>query len=203
MTFVRGNKAIRDHVENGKDLLLFETLKTKGQCRYVGSFVCDGWDLRMATDKNDAYRKAIVFRLIPLENIEATSAARESSPRPDASLEDMRRRAFAAADNSVGTSGKSQRNVYTRSRDIRDYVLARADGICEVCGTPAPFKRTDGTPYLEPHHTRRVSDGGPDHPRWVGAICPTCHRHIHHGADGTTLNDELQKHLGELEGTHT
>src|ERR1039458_2281507 len=30
MEFIRGNHAIRDHAQNGKDLLLFETLKTKG-----------------------------------------------------------------------------------------------------------------------------------------------------------------------------
>src|ERR1700746_1774493 len=23
---------------------------------------------------------------------------------------------------------------------------------------------------------RRLSDGGPDHPRWVVAVCPNCHR---------------------------
>lgn len=198
MTFTRGNKAIRDHVDNGKDLLLFETLKSKGQCRYVGSFLCDGWDLRMTSDKNGGLREAIVFKLIPLENIEA--AVPDSGPPSTASLDDLRRRALSAAGSSNGTSKTGQRNIYTRSRDVRDYVLARANGACEACKTPAPFKRNDGTPYLEPHHTRRVSDGGPDHPRWVGAICPTCHRHIHHGVGGPKLNEGLQKYLGQLEG---
>jgi 5-methylcytosine-specific restriction protein A len=198
MTFIRGNKAISDHIENGKDLLLFETLKSKGQCRYLGSFVCDGWDLRMSTDKDGVYRKAIVFKLIPLENIEAVATDR--GPPQTVSLADLKLRAYAASGSAVGASGKSQRNIYTRSRDVRDYVLARADGICEACKTPALFNRKDGTPYLEPHHTRRVSDGGPDHPRWVGAICPTCHRNIHHGVDGPRLNDKLQRHLGQIEG---
>ena len=62
MDFVRGNKAIRDHAENGKDLLLFETLKRKGHCRFLGSFVCDGWDIRPSTDKDGASRKVIVFQ---------------------------------------------------------------------------------------------------------------------------------------------
>jgi hypothetical protein len=48
-----------------------------------------------------------------------------------------------------------------------------------------------------PH--RRVSDGGPDHPRWVGAICPTCHRNIHHGIDGLAINEKLMARLGEIE----
>ena len=201
MTFTKGNKAIRDHAKDGKDMLLFETFKTKGQCRYLGSFVCDGWVLRMAQDKAGALRKAIVFKLVPLENIEAATAEIGSRPPPTAPLAELRQRAIAAtASNPSGTVGKGQRNIYARSRDVRDYVLARAKGNCEACTVPAPFKRANGTPYLEPHHTRRVSDGGPDHPRWVGAICPTCHRHIHYGAGGAKLNDELQKRLGELEG---
>jgi hypothetical protein len=61
---------------------------------------------------------------------------------------------------------------------VKAYVLRRANGCCEACGEEAPFVRKDGTPYLEPHHTRRVADGGPDHPAWVAAICPTCHRQI-------------------------
>lgn len=46
---------------------------------------------------------------------------------------------------------------------------------------------------------RRLSDGGPDHPRWVAAICPNCHRHIHHGEAGPKLNEELAGKIGALE----
>ncbi|WHQ72664.1 HNH endonuclease signature motif containing protein [Methylorubrum extorquens] len=48
-------------------------------------------------------------------------------------------------------------------------------------------------PYLEPHHTRRVSDGGPDDPRFVGAVCPSCHREIHHGLNGQARNKAFFK----------
>ncbi|WP_425490033.1 HNH endonuclease [Azospirillum tabaci] len=51
--------------------------------------------------------------------------------------------------------------------------------------------RANGEPYLEPHHIRRVSDGGPDDPRYVAGVCPTCHRRIHHGADGKDINEAL------------
>ena len=54
----------------------------------------------------------------------------------------------------------STKNVYERSRDVRRYVLARSKGKCEGCSGPAPFSRPDGTPYLEPHHLKRLSDGG-------------------------------------------
>jgi HNH endonuclease len=41
--------------------------------------------------------------------------------------------------------------------------------------------------YLEPHHLRRVSNGGPDHPAHVISLCPNCHRRVHAGADGQTI----------------
>ncbi|MGK5511732.1 HNH endonuclease [Brevibacillus formosus] len=51
--------------------------------------------------------------------------------------------------------------------------------MCEACGSEAPFKTAKGGPFLEVHHRRRLSDGGPDHPEWVAAICPNCHRRCH------------------------
>jgi 5-methylcytosine-specific restriction protein A len=89
--------------------------------------------------------------------------------------------------------------MYRRSRAVRRYVLLRAKGECEGCGQLAPFLRIDGSPYLEPHHIRRRSDAGPDHPRWVIALCPTCHRRVHYGADGEAYNEQLSKRLSVIE----
>ncbi|WP_271566508.1 hypothetical protein [Bradyrhizobium sp. CCBAU 11386] len=44
-----------------------------------------------------------------------------------------------------------------------------------------------------------MADGGPDHPTSVGAICPTCHRLIHHGEGGSKLNIELEQHVLKIE----
>jgi 5-methylcytosine-specific restriction enzyme A len=82
------------------------------------------------------------------------------------------------------------------------YVLARASGKCESCHSAAPSSRPDDNPYLEPHHTKRLSDGGLDDPKWVGATCPNCHRRIHHGVDGAQLNQKLQEYLGKIEATY-
>ncbi len=38
----------------------------------------------------------------------------------------------------------------------------------------------------------RLSDGGPDTPEGVVAICPNCHRRAHHSADQEALNEELK-----------
>ena len=79
------------------------------------------------------------------------------------------------------------------------YVLKRADGMCEGCEAQAPFVTKRKRPYLEPHHTTRMSDGGPDHPAHVIALCPTCHRRVHHAHDGDEYNEALVRKLSLIE----
>ena len=90
-----------------------------------------------------------------------------------------------------------------RSRSIRLYVLRRANGFCEACCTRAPFCKPDGSDYLEPHHTTRLSDEGPDHPAKVIGLCPNCHRKAHYAEDARAFNAMLVKKLRKLEGKAT
>jgi hypothetical protein len=85
------------------------------------------------------------------------------------------------------------------SAAIRRYVLGRAKGLCEGCGVPAPFRGVDGQPFLEAHHTTRLADDGPDHPRKVIGICPNCHRRAHLAEDAKSFNTALMKKLRILE----
>jgi 5-methylcytosine-specific restriction endonuclease McrA len=86
-----------------------------------------------------------------------------------------------------------------RVQAIRLYVLRRADGTCEGCGAGTPFVTPSGDPYLEPHHTTRLADGGPDDPADVIALCPTCHRRVHHANDGRQFNLTLKRRLAQIE----
>ncbi len=98
------------------------------------------------------------------------------------------------------TTTKERRQIIrVRSEAVKVYVQRRAEGICEACKEVAPFKTKKGRPYLEPHHTRRMADGGPDDPQSVAAICPNCHQEIHYGAEGSKLNKELISYLNEVE----
>ena len=162
------------------------------------------WEKVDAPDKEKNIRKAIVFDLVPV----ATAApfkedAFQGPPRTALpSLVDLRGLAYAAAaGNKVSErTGDTKLSWYERSGAVKSYVLARAAGVCEACQQPAPFNKRDGSPYLEPHHTKRLADEGPDHPAWVGSICPNCHRRIHSGEDGEEWNKQLQKRLKALEG---
>jgi 5-methylcytosine-specific restriction endonuclease McrA len=72
--------------------------------------------------------------------------------------------------------------VYRRNPDVIAEVLVRANGVCEKCEMPAPFKRvSNGTPYLEVHHKIRLADEGEDTVDNSIAVCPNCHRELHFG----------------------
>ena len=201
MEFVRGNRAIRDHSANGQDLLLFEKLRDRSGYRFLGTFGCAGYEFRDAPDREGRPRRVIVFQLVPLADEDPKVSTDAAGTTQDRTLPELRRRALAAC-NDVSIVGirEARRSYYERSAAVRAYVLARADGRCEACTELAPFRRPNGELYLEPHHTRRVSDGGPDHPRWVAALCPTCHRRVHYGGDGSSINDRIIRLLGEIEG---
>jgi hypothetical protein len=116
----------------------------------------------------------------------------------EANIDELRK--VAVMSSRVSAPTRSAKAVYrARSVAIRLYVLRRADGYCEYCEYEAPFYRLDGTPYLEPHHTTRLADGGPDHPSHVIALCPNCHCRAHHAHDATEFNSELKALLRKLE----
>ncbi len=199
MTFTTGNEAIRDHRKNGKDAVLFKDLGKGKGVRYEGLFECASWEELEGIDKDKLPRKIIIFNLIPVTTVAEEG---ETPPTPELtipplSLNELRQAAYLAANTEKVSSNASniKRSWHERSAKVRDYVLARAHGICEACDQPAPFQKKDGSPYLEPHHTTRLADEGPDHPAWVGAICPTCHRRIHSGEDGTEWNKQLKARL--------
>ena len=200
MSFKGGNKAIRDHVQDDKALLLFQALGKGGSLRFLGEYICSGYETQRAPDTTGNLREAIVFHLVPLASAEAPIVPPPASTTPTESLEELRRRALEAAKAPKKENAKdAKRHIYERSEAVRSYVLARAKGTCECCGAPAPFNTTQGTPYLEPHHIRRLSDGGPDHPASVAALCPTCHRRAHYGEGGKQLNEKLSRTIAAVE----
>lgn len=201
MAFVRGNRAIRDHIDNGKDLHLFEYTK-KGQLRYIGQMVYIGYQEKQGIDKNGNSRNIIVFELVPIalfSKAESNDVSLEASLWNE-TLENLRQRALSLP--IVPKEAKLRKQwVRDRRTFVRTYILKRANGKCEACGTNAPFLTNDNRPYLEPHHIRKLSDGGPDHPYFMIALCPNCHRRAHFSKDSVSFNDTLMKIISEKEKT--
>lgn len=87
------------------------------------------------------------------------------------------------------TSASSERHI--RDPEVIAWVLEEAAGTCEHCGTPAPFKRMGGEPFLEVHHVRPLGEGGPDTTENTVACCPNCHRRLHYDPAKDSLRLQL------------
>lgn len=197
MTFTGGNRAIREQLANGKELLLFEKVRRDGSVRYMGNFTFIGYEYREAPDTNGDTRQAIVFKLLPQTDFSEDSGEEDQLP---ANFGELRKRAYEAGDQAqTAETVQAKRQAFKRSAAVKFYALERAAGICENCDQPAPFLTSSGKPFLEVHHIMRLTDGGPDRPDRVAAICPNCHRAAHHSDGKTELNQSLLDHIEEKE----
>lgn len=195
MTMEGGNKAIRKHRQENKDLHLFEDTEYPWIVIYVGQFEYAGHQWDTLRDKEGNQREAIRFRLEPVGGTEIE--IEEGSPS-SLSTEEL----FEKAKQSSPTGGNTRSSSsggrnYPRSEVVKQFALRVADGVCQGCGDNAPFVDESGAPFLEVHHLHRRSDGGPDAPENVIALCPNCHRRVHHGKDGDQFNRQLIEHTQE------
>jgi len=85
----------------------------------------------------------------------------------------------------------SQSQSFVRDPKVKAWVLQQAKGICELCGEPGPFIDSSGEPFLEAHHVIFLRDEGPDTVENVAALCPNCHRAMHHATNKEELREGL------------
>ena len=79
---------------------------------------------------------------------------------------------------------------FERSQEVKAWVLQSASGICESCNEPAPFT-AKGVDYLEVHHVHPLASGGSDTIQNAVAICPNCHKALHHSDDKESMTRRL------------
>jgi 5-methylcytosine-specific restriction enzyme A len=87
---------------------------------------------------------------------------------------------------------------YARDPLVKAWILENANGICESCGSPAPFFNSYNEPFLEVHHVKILADGGKDTICNAIAVCPNCHRRYHHSKDKNIETDNLYKSVPRL-----
>ena len=198
MEFSRGNKAVRDHVENGKRLFLFKNLGKGKPVEYLGEYECASIGFGKGLDRNENTRKTIRFDLVPLD--QQVVSEKVNVELSKLSLKELRDIALQSVSPPETSKWKNSKQIKRkRSEKIKEYVLKRANGICELTGQKAPFKKENGEPFLEVHHINKLSDGGLDHPFNCAAITPNAHREIHLGANGKSLDENLAKLILEKE----
>lgn len=95
------------------------------------------------------------------------------------------------AGNQKPSVSNSSRREYGRDPAVRAWALYRAKGRCELCSKSAPFLNDRGAPYLEVHHIVPLAADGEDTPLNTAALCPNCHRELHHGASRTQQSSSL------------
>lgn len=85
-----------------------------------------------------------------------------------------------------------ERLEFIRNPYVVSAALLRAEGVCEMpsCGA-APFIRGDYSVYLEVHHIVPLAEYGDDRLENVAALCPNCHRELHHGSNRFRKRSEL------------
>lgn len=73
----------------------------------------------------------------------------------------------------------AQTSAFVRDAAVAEYVKRIADGVCDLCKQPAPFKNKQNHAYLECHHIVWLAKGGDDTIGNTVALCPNCHRKMH------------------------
>lgn len=193
MTMDAGNAAIRDHAKDNNEIHVFESAEGAWEVTYVGQFEYEDHHWTRLPDRSDNMRDAIRFELVPTGGLEIDTGVTSLN---EISLDELYEQAELSVTGEGQTTTESRsRTTYRRSDIVREYALQAADGVCQGCGNEAPFTGKDGEPFLEVHHLHRRSDGGPDHPDNVIALCPNCHRRVHQGEDGNEFNRGLITHV--------
>jgi len=180
------NKILVDAKTHGVSLYLFEVFE-EGHYVYMGEVeLSDRPFLSRQTDSEKNTRDVYIFplkltgqkrpplRYRELEETQEELARRAAHPsdpadpgsRPPYSMKGrrMHNAPSLAPDKAPLVSGNAQR---------------KAQGTCQLCNQPAPFRTPDGEPYLETHHIVSLKNHGRESPENVAVLCPNCHRKMH------------------------
>jgi 5-methylcytosine-specific restriction enzyme A len=179
------NKTLANSSENGPDIHLFEVFENK-LYTYAGRMVLfDKPYFEEQPDEEGHLRKACVF---PLKYIDGTppiipktlldeSCKKKLRQARKLSNEEIEMRARFGKRNPGSRNVKCQQ--YDRDPWVSEHARRQANGICQLCGSIAPFYKPNGEPYLETHHIVLLSEGGSDTIDNTVALCPNCHRKMH------------------------
>jgi 5-methylcytosine-specific restriction protein A len=180
------NKTLVESKESGVNLYLFEVFE-EGHYVYIGEVeLADGPYRSRQPDSEKTIRDVYIFPLKlkgrkrpPLLKKELLETKEEiirkkAHKLPLAELEFQAKYSF-----KEGGKREVVTEVYERDSIVSEYAKRKADGICQLCNQPAPFRNLDGEPYLETHHIEWLSNDGKDLIENTVALCPNCHRKMH------------------------
>lgn len=191
------NKTVTDSQTNGITLYLFERFDNKkpysfhGECELAAPPYIDQ---QLDADKN--LRDVCIFPLrlkigIPIAfdetELEHNVILKQKIARKltDKQLSELENKTNSTLERKE--PGK-QVSAYKRDQLVIEYALRRAKDNCQLCLERGPFKKKDGSYFLEVHHVIWLSKGGTDAWDNVVALCPNCHRKMHILIDTKDIN---------------
>lgn len=194
------NKTLYESNENGIGVYLFE-VHIAGEYRYHGQVKLAGKPFQEdQLDIEDKLRKVWIFPISQVESNEPTpipkyelTALETKRERTAKKLSDEALKARLAKGIKIPASVKTTTVTYYRDPYVVEYVKRRANGNCELCQNPGPFKAQDGLPFLEVHHIHWLSNQGEDSIKNTVALCPNCHRKMHYLSEDKDI--ELLKNI--------
>lgn len=147
MKYVAGNRAIGEHVKDGKTLVLFQMMGRRQPCRYLGRFMCQSSYVQPDTPDREAHpRSAIVFRLRSLE----ASLGLATSEAEQAEIN-------TAFNVDGATTTMRETEVRTKQRLFRERLIGIEKG-CRLTGIEdLRFLRASHIkPWADSTHSERV-----------------------------------------------
>ncbi len=147
MKYVAGNRAIGEHVKDGKTLVVFQMMGKGRPYRYLGRFMCLSSYVQPGTpDREGQLRSAIVFRLKSLEASLGLAASETEQAEIDAAIDDV-----------GATSTRRETEVRTKQRLFRERLIGVEKG-CRLTGIEdLRFLRASHIkPWADSTHSERV-----------------------------------------------
>jgi len=193
------NRTLAESDTNGIDVHLFEVLKPTQYIYHGVVKLCSSPYQETQNDDDGIPRKVWMFPLtivnqntaVRAESLTNYVTAKEKKAKelPSTILE---KRAKEHSSNRVANRYVNLK-VYVRDPYVSEYAKRRANGVCQLCGKPAPFRDNDEKPFLETHHIIWLADGGADSLENTVALCPNCHRKMHIVNDSADVKALLKK----------
>ncbi|MCF5091004.1 hypothetical protein GIW57_12605 [Stenotrophomonas sp. PA-6-5C] len=147
MKYVAGNRAIGEHVKDGKTLVVFQMMGKGRPYRYLGRFMCQSSYVQPGTQDRDGQpRSAIVFRLRSLEASLGLAASETDQAEIDAAIDDV-----------GATTTRRETEVRTKQRLFRERLIGIEKG-CRLTGIEdLRFLRASHIkPWADSTHSERV-----------------------------------------------
>ena len=192
------NRTLAESGTNGVSVHLFEVFEAM-QYTYHGVVRLSGEPYQeIQPDVEGNLRKVWMFPVRTVqENISVNNdalAARGIAQERKAkkfTIEELKKHAERRSSEQAAHRTMTTK-TFVRDAYIAEYAKRRAEGHCQLCHQPAPFKDSSGEPYLEAHHIVWLSEGGADSIENTVALCPNCHRKMHVLKDPSDI-EQLKK----------